>query len=89
MRTFSILGGYLGSLSLFSVRLFDVLAGCLSLISLSLDQALEGGDVSRGWSVWSSAAEAALADACQFAGGSVPVGVWSWVGVLFWHVLLV
>ena len=27
--------------------------------------------MSRAWSVWSSAAEAALVDACQFAGGPV------------------
>ena len=29
-------------------------------------------DVSRAWDVWSSAAEAALADAYQFVGGPVP-----------------
>ena len=40
--------------------------------ALGLNEALEGGDVSRAWSVWSSAAEAALADAHQFAGGPVP-----------------
>ena len=44
---------------------------------------MKGGDVSRAWNIWSSAVEAALADAYQFAGGPVPG-----VGVLFWHVLL-
>ena len=38
--------------------------------ALGLDEALRGGDVSRAWSVWSSAAGAALADADQFAGRS-------------------
>ena len=40
--------------------------------ALGLDGACEDGDVSRAWSVWSSAAEAALVDACQFSGGLVP-----------------
>ena len=40
--------------------------------ALGLDEALEGGNVSRAWSIWSSPAEAALADAYQFAGGPVP-----------------
>ena len=40
--------------------------------ALGFDGALEGGDVSREWSIWSSAAEAALVDAYQFAGGLVP-----------------
>ena len=40
--------------------------------ALNLDEALRSGDVSRAWSVWSSAAEAALADAYQFAGGLIP-----------------
>ena len=40
--------------------------------ALNLDEALRSGDVSRAWSVWSSAAEAALADAYKFAGGPVP-----------------
>ena len=40
--------------------------------ALNLDEALRSGDVSRAWSVWSSAAEAALADAYKFAGGLVP-----------------
>ena len=31
------------------------------------------GDVSRAWMIWSSAAERALADAFQFAGGPIPV----------------
>ena len=37
-----------------------------------LDEALGNGDVSHAWSIWSSAAEAALADAYQFSGGPVP-----------------
>ena len=37
-----------------------------------MDDGLDAGDVSRAWLVWSSAAEAALADAYQFAGGPVP-----------------
>ena len=40
--------------------------------ALGLDEGLEVGDVSRAWSIWSSAAEAALLDAYQFAGGPVP-----------------
>ena len=36
-----------------------------------LDESLGAGDVSRAWRVWSSAAEAALADAYHFAGGPV------------------
>ena len=40
--------------------------------ALSLDESLDGGDVSGAWNVWSSAAEAALADAYQFAGGPMP-----------------
>ena len=40
--------------------------------ALGLNEALEGGDVSCAWLVWSSAAETALADAYQFAGGPVP-----------------
>ena len=40
---------------------------------MGLDEALLCGDVSSAWMIWSSAAEKALADACQFAGGPVPV----------------
>ena len=40
--------------------------------AIGLDGALEFGDVSHAWSIWSSAAEAALADAYQFSGGPVP-----------------
>ena len=40
--------------------------------ALGFDGVLEVGDVSRAWSIWSSAAEAALVDAYQFAGGPVP-----------------
>ena len=50
----------------------DMLQFMTSDDALSLDEALEGGDVSRAWSIWSSAEEAALADAYQFSGGPVP-----------------
>ena len=40
--------------------------------ALNLDEALRNEDVSCAWDVWLSAAEAALADAYQFAGGPVP-----------------
>ena len=40
--------------------------------ALNLDEALRNEDVSHAWDVWSSASEAALADAYQFAGGPVP-----------------
>ena len=40
--------------------------------ALGLDEALLRGDVSGAWMIWSSAAEKALADAFQFAGGPVP-----------------
>ena len=40
--------------------------------ALGSDGALEVGDVSHAWSIWSSAAEAARADAYQFSGGPVP-----------------
>ena len=43
--------------------------------ALNLDVALRNEDVSRAWDVWSSAAEAALADAYQFAGGCFLVRV--------------
>ena len=39
---------------------------------LNLDDSLARGDVSSAWLIWSSAVEAALADACRFAGGPVP-----------------
>ena len=50
--------------------------------ALGLDEALEVGDVSRAWSVWSSAAEAALVDAYQFL-----VLVLLWLVPLGWEVL--
>ena len=52
--------------------------------AIGLDGALENGDVSHAWSNWSSAAEAALADAYQFSGGLVLIGVLSWVEVPSW-----
>ena len=40
--------------------------------ALNLDGSLANGDVSLAWMSWSSAVEAALADAYRFAGGPVP-----------------
>ena len=40
--------------------------------ALVLDESLRCGDVSRAWLIWSGAAESALVDAYQFAGGPVP-----------------
>ena len=40
--------------------------------AFNLDEALLNGDVSSAWMVWSTAAEKALADSFQFAGGPVP-----------------
>ena len=37
-----------------------------------LDESLDTDDVSLAWLVWSRAAEAALADAFRFSGGSLP-----------------
>ena len=54
--------------------------------ALGLDGVLEDGDVSRAWNIWSSAAEAALADACQFSGGPVPDRGLFWVEVPSWFV---
>ena len=40
--------------------------------ALLLDESLGLNDVSMGWTVWSRAAEAALADAYRFSGGPLP-----------------
>ena len=57
-------------------RVWDVYDERLQFMSredaLNLDEALLNGDVSSAWMVWSSAAEKALADAFQLAGGPVP-----------------
>ena len=57
-------------------RVWDLHDDSLQFMSrddaLSLDGALDNGDVSLAWMVWSSAVEAALADAYRFAGGPVP-----------------
>ena len=39
-----------------------------------LDESLGRDDVSLAWTVWSRAAEAALADALMFSGGPLPSG---------------
>ena len=66
-----------GSKSVEVQRVWEVYDERLQFMSredaLGLDEALLRGDVSRAWMVWSSAAEKALADAFQFAGGPVPV----------------
>ena len=57
-------------------RVWDIYDDRLQFMSrddaLNLDGALDSGDVSLAWMVWSSAVEAALADAYRFAGGPVP-----------------
>ena len=54
--------------------------------ALNLDEALRDGDVSRAWSVWSSASETALADHISLRVVLCLIGVLSWVGVLSWFV---
>ena len=65
-----------GSKSIEVQKVWDVYDERLQFMSredaLNLDEALLHGDVSSAWMVWSSAAEKALADAFQFAGGPVP-----------------
>ena len=65
-----------GSKSIEVQKVWDVYDERLQFMSredaLGLDEALLHGDVSGAWMVWSSAAEKALADAFQFAGGPVP-----------------
>ena len=57
-------------------RVWDVYDDRLQFMSwndaLNLDGSLARGDVSSAWLIWSSAVEAALADAYRFAGGPVP-----------------
>ena len=57
-------------------RVWDIYDDRLQFMSrddaFSLDDSLIRGDVSSAWLVWSSAVEAALADAYRFAGGPVP-----------------
>ena len=73
-----------GSKSIEVQKVWDVYDERLQFVSredaLRLDDALFLGDVSSAWMVWSSAAEKALADAFQFAGGPVPDRVGSWEG---------
>ena len=65
-----------GSKSIEVQKVWDVYDERLQFMSredaLRLDDALLLGNVSSAWMVWSSAAEKALADAFQFAGGPVP-----------------
>ena len=65
-----------GSKSVEVQRVWDVYDERLQFMSredaFGLDGALLNGDVSSAWMVWSSAAEKALADAFQLAGGPVP-----------------
>ena len=64
-----------GSKSVEVQRVWEVYDDRLQFMSrvdaLALDASLDAGDVSKAWLVWSSA-EAALADAYQFAGGPLP-----------------
>ena len=57
-------------------RVWDVYDDRLQFMSrddaLNLDGSLADGDVSLAWMIWSSAVEAALADAYRFACGPVP-----------------
>ena len=57
-------------------RVWDIYDDRLQFMSwndaFSLDGASDCGDVSLAWMIWSSAIEAALADAYRFAGGPVP-----------------
>ena len=66
-----------GSKSVEVQRVWEIYDERLQFVSredaLGLDEALLCSDVSRAWMIWSSAAEKALADAFQFAGGPVPV----------------
>ena len=65
-----------GSKSVEVQRVWEIYDERLQFMSredgLGLSEALLCGDVSRAWMIWSSAAEKALADAFQFAGGPVP-----------------
>ena len=65
-----------GSKSVEGQRVWEVYDVRLQLMSrhdpLQLDESLDADEVSRAWLVWSGAAEAALADACRFAGGFCP-----------------
>ena len=57
-------------------RVWDIYDDRLQFMSrddaFSLDDSLTRVDVSSAWLIWSSAVEAALADAYRFAGGPVP-----------------
>ena len=65
-----------GSKSVEVQRVWDVYDERLQFMSredaFGLEGALLSNDVSSAWMVWSSAAEKALADAFQLAGGPVP-----------------
>ena len=76
-----------GSKSAYVQRVWGIYDDRLQFMTgaLGLEEALEVGDVSRAWSVWSSAVEAALLD---FRVVLFLIGVWSWVVVLLWHVPL-
>ena len=65
-----------GSKSVEVQRVWEVYDERLQFMScqdaLLLDASLASGDVSQAWAVWSSAVEAALADAYRFSGGPLP-----------------
>ena len=58
-----------GGFGRFMMRGFNL---CLVRMPLLLDESLGSDDVSMTWTVWSRAAEAALADAYQFSGVLLP-----------------
>ena len=65
-----------GSKSVEVQRVWDIYDERLQFMSrrdaLLLDDSLADGDVSLAWTVWSRAAESALADAFRFSGGPLP-----------------
>ena len=65
-----------GSKSVEVQRVWEVYDDRLQFMSRhdakQLDESLDADEVSRAWLVWSSAAEAALADAYQYCGGPIP-----------------
>ena len=65
-----------GSKSVEVQRVWEIYDERLQFVSrrdaLLLDESLGSDDVSMAWTVWSRAAEAALADTYQFSGGPLP-----------------
>ena len=77
-----------GSKSVEVQRVWEIYDERLQFVSRQdaslLDESLDRNDVSLAWSVWSRAAESALADAFRFSGGPLPSrGFDSWPGCCF------